>query len=99
MVLFPWDPLIKTFLPEIACEDVDTCEHNAVVHIVRDPDFEFEDWIPTDSGVGLSVAAAKLYGRRGFTVAYTKYRDTPRVAVCTNSKPAICIIEELEDDP
>ena len=99
----PWNPLVKTFIPEVACEDGDQdgCDHGI---LLLDSVEELGKEVYKSGKYAIEgTILEKVYGKRGFTEVYEfyDYNDRRGVAVCTDTRPTVCVTlyyEEDEDD-
>jgi len=98
----PWDPLVRAFLPEFACEDPDNCDDISVWLLESPEELGREVYESGEYAIKYTVLE-KVYGRRGFSKVYEfyDYNDRRGVAVCTDTRPTVCVTlyyEEDEDD-
>lgn len=89
----PWDPLVKTLMPEISCEDPDSCDHDVSIWLLEsEKELGREVYEAREYAVKGTILE-NIYGKRGFTKAYEFYDEYYRgVAVCTDSRPTVCAI-------
>ena len=95
--MFPWNPIVKQYLPEIACEDIDNC-YDGIVWFVEDINELGEAYEVSEYAIEGTILA-KLYCRKGFTKVYKVYDGSRKaIALCTSTKPMICVALFEEDD-
>ena len=95
----PWNPIVRAIIPEIACEDPDNCDHNAIVLLLDSVEELGSEVYESGEYAIEGTVLEKVYGKRGFSKIYELYDGDRRgVAVCTDSKPTVCVTLYEDED-